>query len=272
MAYPPSDHNAWNNSDANGTNQEKGITVLLANPNATPTMTQNCGKMVQPTLPPDVAIRLFTGPAQQAPTAIEGHFDAVLSAAASARALVPLQAQHHYDAILVACYSDHPLIKMLREEFDVPVIGIMEASLIYARTLGARFGIIATSGRSKVMHRDAVRAYGMEHFCAGIESCELGVLDLERLPRGEVVRVMKGVARRLVEAGAEVLTLGCAGMSEMKAAVEEAVQDEGVQVIDGVMAGVQHLIGVVRMGGKTSKVGMYRSSAAGRKRRGQEYV
>ena len=234
------------------------IRVLVANPNATPSMTENCIRMVAPTLPPDVEAVPFTAP-KPAPLAIEGNFDSIMSGAAAMRALIPLQAREGYDAILVACYSDHSLIRMLREEFDVPVIGIMEASLFAARTLGARFGIVATSARSKVMHEDSSRHYGMDGFCAGVGSCNLGVLDLERRPRAEVLKIMQDVAVDLVTRGAEALTLGCAGMSDMKAAVEEAVGDD-IQVIDGVVAGVQHLSGLVRMGGKTSKAGMYASS------------
>jgi Asp/Glu/hydantoin racemase len=174
--------------------------------------------------------------------------------------------------MLVACYSNHALIGMLREEFNIPVIGIMEASLYAARTLGAKCGIVATSSRSKVGHEDSVRHYGFVPQCAGIRSCELGVLDLERLPRAQVLARMQDVAKQLVEVdGADVLTLGCAGMTDMKAAVEEAV-GEGVQVVDGVVAGVQWLSGLVRMGGKTAKKGLYRSSAAGREARGQKHI
>ncbi|KXT01010.1 hypothetical protein AC578_4429 [Pseudocercospora eumusae] len=237
--------------------QAKQIRILLCNPNATESMTNSCLNMVSPTLPPDVSITGFTGPSNDAPTAIEGLFDSVLSSAACARALLPIQESESYDAILVACYSNHPLIAMLREEFEIPVIGIMEASLLAARTLGARFGIVATSQRSKVMHQDSVQVYGMEGFCAGIESCDLGVLDLERLPRQEVLHVMRKVAKKLVERGAEVLTLGCAGMTDMKSAVEEVVAEEGVQVVDGVVAGVQHLVGVVRLGGRAGGRSMF---------------
>lgn len=252
--------------------EQKDIRILLVNPNATRSMTAACVSSVTPTLPSDVTVHPFTGPPNLAPTAIEGHFDAILSSAACARALIPVQRKEQYDAILVACYSDHPLTKMLREEFSIPIIGIMEASLIYARTLGGRFGIVATGKRSVVMHGDAVKAYGMEHFCAGIEACELGVLDLERLPREQVVGRMREVASKLVSQGAEVLTLGCAGMTDMKSALEEAVKKEGIEVVDGVIAGVQHLVGVVRSGGKTSKTGIWRSSEEGRKKRGQGYV
>ena len=264
-------HGQANGTPTNITTPEnKKIRILLCNPNATKSMTDNCIKMVNSTLPPDAEVIGFTSP-PPAPSAVEGNFDNVTSAASAARALIPLQSREGYDAMLVACYSDHALIRMLREEFDVPVIGIMEASLFAARTLGARFGIVATSNRSKVMHEDAVRHYGMESFCTGVESCNLGVLDLERRPRQEVLKTMQEVGKKLAAKGAEVLTLGCAGMTDMKAAVEQAV-GEDVQVVDGVVAGVHHLIGLVRLGGKTAKSGLYASSAKGRKDRGQEYI
>lgn len=265
---------ATSNVVVNGTSepspQSRKIRILVANPNATPSMTNSCIKMLQPTLPPDVEAVPFTAP-QPAPLAIEGNFDSVMSGAAAMRALIPLQQREGYDAILVACYSDHSLIRMCREEFDVPVIGIMEASLFAARTLGARFGIVATSRRSKVMHEDSIRHYGMEGFCAGVASCDLGVLDLERKPRAEVMKIMEDAALKLLDQGAEVITLGCAGMSDMKAAVDRAV-GEKIQVVDGVLAGVQHLSGLVRMGGKTAKGGMYTSSAEKRRLRGQDYI
>ncbi|KAF2724653.1 hypothetical protein K431DRAFT_318027 [Polychaeton citri CBS 116435] len=261
--------------DGDGTSAGKKIVILLINPNATTSMTQNCLRSVKPYLPADVTVVGFTAPAP-APTAIEGAFDNVMSAAASMRAIIELKSNDGIDAMLVACYSNHHLVPMLREEFEVPVIGIMEASLFHARTLGARFGIIATGKRSAIGHRDSVRSYGMSDFCAGIRPCNLGVLDLEQKPREHVVGVMRQVARTLVEDdGADVLTLGCAGMIEMKTAVDEAVEDlEGgsVQVVDGVLAGVQHLVGIVRLGGKTAKRGLWASSAGGRARRGQTYV
>ncbi|KAK7546383.1 carbon-nitrogen hydrolase [Phyllosticta citricarpa] len=255
----------------NGTarSSDKKIRILLINPNSTKAMTDACVSMAQSQLPPDVILTGFTSP-RPAPNAVEGNFDNIMSAAAAARAALPLAATN--DAVLVACYSDHALIRMLREELPhQPVIGIMEASLFAARTLGGRFGLIAVSERSRVMHEDSIRHYGFDGFCAGVVSCKLGVLDLHEQSQEEVMAIMCGVGEELVERGADVLTLGCAGMTPLKAAVEEAVGEE-VQVIDGVLAGVQHLSGIVRMGGRTAKRGVYKSSAAGRKARGQDWI
>lgn len=225
------------------------------------------------TLPPDVNINTFTGPSNTSPTAIESTVDAVLSSAATFRALLCSPETTEVDAILVACYSAHPLIPMLREELDgIPVLGIMEASLLHARVIAPKFGIIATSQRSKMSHPAAVEGYGMSRFCAGIESCDLGVLDFERLPDAPLKEILSDVSRRLIGQGAEALCLGCAGMSRMKAILQDVVRDEGVQVVDGVEAGVQILSGIVRTGGKSGKRGAWRSSAAARKRRQQDYI
>ncbi|KAL4972295.1 carbon-nitrogen hydrolase [Aspergillus desertorum] len=242
--------------------------ILLINPNATQSMTSKCLEMIVPTLPSDIQVDGFTSP-QPAPTAIEGSLDAALSTAAAVRAVIPIA--EHYDAFLVACYSEHPLIKALREELTAPVVGIMEASLFAARTLGGRFGIVVTSSRSAILHTDSIRNYGYDGFSVGVESCGLGVLGLERKGEHEVLDAMCGAARKLVERGADVITLGCAGMTKLKEAVEEAVGPE-VQVVDGVVAGVHHLVGLLRMGGRTAKRGVYASSRQTREGRGQDYL
>lgn len=250
----------------------KQINILLINPNGTSSMTDACLRSLEATLPPHCIVTGFTAP-HPTPSAIEGYLDGVLSAAAAARAVIPIASS--YDAFLVACFSAHPLINALREEVEGPVIGIMEAALYSARMLGGRLGVVSTGGRSKTMHVDAIRYYGLEGYSVGAESTDLGVLDLERLPRDHVLGLMAQAAKRLVEEkGADCIALGCAGMTEMKIRCEEAVDAKNAtaQVIDGVGVGVQILIGLVREGHKTAKGGVYRSAANGRKARGQDWL
>ncbi|KAL1796192.1 hypothetical protein ACET3X_004732 [Alternaria dauci] len=263
----PGDPQHQSLQSVSGTTSTKQIRILLCNPNATPSMTHACLEMVKSTLAPDVTVTGFTAP-KPAPSVVEGSFDDVMSAAAAARAIIPIA--HHYDAFLVACYSNHALIRVLREELSQPVVGIMEASLFAARTLGGRFGVLATSRRSKYTLEDSVKHYGLDSFCAGVRSCDLGVLELKSKPEEEVLSVMCAVGKKLVDEGADVLTLGCAGMTNMKAAVEDAVGTD-VQVVDGVLAGVQHLVGLCKLGMRTAKRGMYASSAADREMRGQDW-
>jgi len=235
-------------------------------------MTNACLRSLESTLPQNCKVSGFTSP-PPGPSAIEGHLDGVLSAAAAIRAVVPIAKE--FDAFLVACFSAHPLINALREELDGPVIGIMEASLYAARMLGGRLGVVATGARSKIMHEDAIRYYGFEGYSVGCETTGLGVLELENLPRDKVLGLVGDAARRLVqEKGADCIALGCAGMTEMKIRCEEEVgaKDATAQVIDGVGVGIQFLISLVREGHRTAKGGVFRSSAEGRKARGQDWL
>ncbi len=235
-------------------------------------MTEACLRSLEATLPPHCTVTGFTAP-HPTPSAIEGHLDGVFSAAAAARAVIPIAS--NYDAFLVACFSAHPLINALREELPGPVIGIMEAALYTARMLGGRLGIVATGARSKIMHEDAIRYYGLDGFSVGCETTGLGVLELERLPRDKVLGLVGEAARRLVqEKGADCIALGCAGMTEMKMRCEETVgaKEATAQVIDGVGVGIHLLIGLVREGHVTAKGGVYRSAKDGRKARGQDWV
>ncbi|KAF1934110.1 uncharacterized protein M421DRAFT_51380 [Didymella exigua CBS 183.55] len=244
------------------------IRILLCNPNSTAAMTRACVDMVLPTLSSNVVLVGCTA-LEPAPSAVEGKFDDVMSAAVAVQGI--LQHASQFDAFLIACYSDHALIRMLREELTQPVVGIMEASLFAARTLGTRFGIICSGPRSKYTLEDTVRSSGFDNFCVGVRSCNLGVLGLKERPRDEVLRIMGQVGRELAGDGADVILLGCTGMADLKSAVEEAV-GEDVQVIDGVVAGVHHLIGLCRMGVKTAKKGAYASSTTARQRRGQDWL
>lgn len=146
--------------------------ILLINPNCTELMTKNCIKMVEQHLPPDVVVIGYTAP-KTAPTTVEGHLDGVLSSADVMRDAYDVIKEA--DACLVACFSDHPLINCIREEFDMPCCGIMEAAIYSARVIGGRFGIVTTVYRSSIRHADGVRAYGLDGQCAGLLSTGLKV-------------------------------------------------------------------------------------------------
>lgn len=250
---------------------QKVIKVLLINPNSNQNMTLNCLRMIEPSLPIDTIVYGYTAPKGKGPTTIEGHLDGVISATSVMRDAYDLISQ--VDCCLVACFSDHPLTNCIREEFEKPTCGIMEAAIYSARMIGGRFGIVATLYRSEIRHYDAVRNMGMQGFCAGLLSTGLKVGELETKPRKEVLNLMEEVAESLVyEKDADTLILGCAGMSDMKEAVEKKVSKENVQVIDGIVCGVNILSGLVRSGLKTSKRGLFCSSKDSRDSRNQDYL
>jgi len=89
---------------------------------------------------------------------------------------------------------------------------------------------------------------------AGVETTGLNATDLHDAPVDEVRKRMKDAVKRLLQKGnVGAVCLGCAGMAGMDKMVREACVEElgdvvgqRVRIVDGVVAGVAWLEGVVR--------------------------
>lgn len=155
----------------------------------------------------------------------------------------------------------------LRKVTTAPVLGIFEASITTALQLldpdfetEESFGIVSTGKVWEALLGRAVRGFlggaqgtGVEQF-AGVETTGLDAAELHGAPREEVRRRVKEAAGRLVRKGegegegeVKVVVLGCAGMVGMEGWVREEVGEE-VRVVDGVVAGVGALVGLVKGG------------------------
>jgi Asp/Glu/hydantoin racemase len=125
-------------------------------------------------------------------------------------------------------------------------MGISEAAITTALTLGDRFGIIAILPASVSRHRRYVRQMGLDGRFAGDIPIGVGVTGLKG---DEVADRMIGVGRQLIDAhDADVLIMGCAGMAHQR----DNLQTElGVPVIDPSQAAVAQAIAAVRLGYST---------------------
>ncbi|CAF1384100.1 unnamed protein product [Adineta steineri] len=189
----------------------------------------------------------FTAPST-APAEITSFTTEILSAAASIHNLIPLLQQ--YDGFLVACFSEHPLVEMLREHSDKPVVGIMEASLVHATLLGHRFGIVTTNKEWESLLAKSVRNMTLDHRCGGIKATNISPASLKLAGQDIVNVAIAEAARELVEKnGCDVIVLGCAGMSGLESTVQQSVITLGskIAVIDAVVAGYEVLLELVDM-------------------------
>jgi allantoin racemase len=88
-----------------------------------------------------------------------------------------------------------------------------------------------------------------------VRSSGLAVLDLDALPREQVIETLVAEARRAVhDDGAEAIVLGCAGMADLEDRVRQALD---VPIVESVAAGVSLVCTLARLGLGTSKVGAY---------------
>ncbi len=139
-----------------------------------------------------------------------------------------------------------------RELVDVPVVDITEAAAHLACLLGRRYGVVTTLERSRRMRsrtactppewpRTAPRS------SAPASASSTSATSSER--RGVRDRGGAGPGR-----SAEVLVLGCAGMTGLQRAVGEKLD---LPVVDGVAAAVKLAEALVSLGLRTSRVGSY---------------
>jgi allantoin racemase len=229
--------------------------LLVVNPNTSPEMTAAIHRAAETaaraTAGPDVQVE--TVQATAGPRSIEGHFDEAVSLLGTLEQV--LRRADQVDAYVFACFSAHAAINATRELSAKPALGIAEAAMALASLVGHRFSIVTTSPRWKPLLEDAVRAYGYESRCASVRSSGLAVLDLDALPREQVIERLVGEARRAVqEDGAEAIVLGCAGMADLDARLREALD---VPIVESVAAGVSLACTLARLGLGTSKVGAY---------------
>jgi allantoin racemase len=227
--------------------------LLVVNPNTSREMTETIRRSAEAAANA-VAVEVDTVCPTNGPPSIEGRFDEIVSAYWTLDCV--MQVVDAYDGVVVACYGPHAAIEGIREAVDVPTMGIMEASILYALPLGSRFGIVTTSSRWQPLLEDGLKLLGVESRCASVRSSGLAVLDLDRLPREEVCGRLAEAARAAVEEdGAEVILLGCAGMAGLQEVVASAVR---VPVVDAVCAGVTLVGALARSGARTSKRNLYR--------------
>lgn len=215
------------------------MTIYVVNPNSSQHVTDGIDRAVDP-MRVASPVPIETRTLGEGPTGIEtqAHVDGVV---------VPLlahcaQLEEQASAIVVACYSD-PGLAALREQSARPVLGIAEASMLTAMTLGQRFGVISILSKSIPRHMRYVGALGVMDRLAGDQPLELGVLELADETR--TFQRLKTVGANLRDtAMADVIILGCAGMTAFRADLENHL---GIPVVEPCQAATAMAIGRVAL-------------------------
>ena len=225
--------------------------ALVINPNTSPEMTAEIESTAKRVFETPWTCEVVSAPA--GPESLESWTDYHL---ASVAVLPVLEDHPDMDGIVLACFGD-PGLYVLKETCDVPVIGIAEASMSLALLLGAKFGILAGMLRAVELMDSMVRTYGLESRYAGTASLDMRVLDFES-NREATLSVLEEASRKLRARGAEVLLLGCAGLTGFVDDLQNRVE---MPVIDPVEAGCRLLKTIVKGVLNTSHIGLYNPPA-----------
>ncbi|OGC82016.1 MAG: hypothetical protein A2V81_04710 [Candidatus Abawacabacteria bacterium RBG_16_42_10] len=222
--------------------------ALVINPNTSQEMTTEIKETATRAFQAPWECEVLSAPA--GPESLESWTDYHLASVC----VLPLAKSYQTDAdgIVLACFGD-PGLYLLKEYCEIPAIGIAEASMSLAIMLGAKFGILAGMRRAVELMDSMVRTYGMEARYAATESLDMRVLDFEK-DRGTTLGKLESTSLKLRQQGAEVLLLGCAGLTNF---VDELQSRIEMPVIDPVNAGCQILKAIYACGLKTSHIGLF---------------
>jgi len=221
--------------------------ALVINPNTTAAMSSDIALH---------AARVFTPPwecdvvqPRGGPQSIETWVDMYISTLAM---LDLLKDHSDADGILIVCFGD-PGLFALREILDVPVVGLAEANFLTACMLGMRFGVIAGLQKDAAGIENLLWTYGLEKRCAGFQTIDLTVLDMHQ-SHAKTLAMLVQASLALADKGAEVLVLGCAGLSGFR---QELALKAGLPVIEPVEAACWQLRSLVELGLRTSRSGIF---------------
>ena len=135
-------------------------------------------------------------------------------------------------AYVIACFSD-PGLDELRTASPVPAFGVAESAIQAALEAGSRVGVISSVADSLPRHERYWNKLGVTDRIAADVALGLGVLELDT---AEAYEKALEAGRTLVSVGADVVVLGCTGMTHMQDRLAAAL---GVPVIDPCRAAVE---------------------------------
>lgn len=212
-------------------------TLIVINPNSSTSVTDGIDGALDPLRRFGIPIRCLT--LAEGPPGIETQRQADLTIAPM---LDLAAAQPDAAGYVIACFGD-PGLHALRDQTALPVVGIQEASVMTALSLGQRFGVISILAASIPRHMRAFGAMGVLDRLAGDHALGLGVLELA--DRSKTLQAMIATAKRLRdEDGANVLITGCAGMAYLREPLEDAV---GLPVVEPCQAAASQALGLIAL-------------------------
>ncbi|WP_017428999.1 aspartate/glutamate racemase family protein [Vreelandella jeotgali] len=147
------------------------------------------------------------------------------------------------DAFLLGCFGD-PGLAAVRDISPVPVISMLEASLLTAMQLGERFSIVTPGQRWPRMIDDTLTQLGIARHCLGIDAI---VLDDLRLPE-EQDRALPEL-QRLIDAQAarhapSVIIVGGAALAGLHGALTPPT---GVRLLNAFDAALAQSAGLLTL-------------------------
>jgi allantoin racemase len=142
-----------------------------------------------------------------------------------------------YDAVVIGHFQEPGLVES-RCALDVPVVGLGEATMLHACTIGRTFGLVTINPVFLPWHRDQIARLGLGQRAVGVRAIDTQVATYMQAfeDQGAYQRVKDDFcqqAESLVEAGAEVV-IPAGGLPMLLLTREKDLTVRGAVVLNGI--------------------------------------
>ena len=225
--------------------------IKIIVPIATDAYNAGVKKEVDTVKAPDCSISIEN--LKRGPQSIEGRYDEFL-AGPDIVDIACKAWKKGFDGIFIDCFGE-PLVPVVRELVDIPVIGGFGGALMTANMISQKFSIINVLDRVVAMNRTLVRDYGMEENVASMPVIGMPVKELK--DKKKLTKRLVSVSLDAIEAhGAQAIVLGCTGMLDVAKGVARILKEKGkpAPVIDPTTTAVTLLQSLIRNGLSQSRL------------------
>lgn len=188
---------------------------------------------------------------EKGPKSIETYFDEAMAIPEVLR--IVQEYKNKCDGIMMDCFQD-PAVHAARELVDVPVLGPAETSMSIASLLAPKFSVVSVLKNSGPIIELFAQQLGLSSRLAAAIGVDIPVLDLEKDPHVAIEEVVKAAKWTIEERGAEIVILGCTGMTSFAAEVQNKLP---VSVIEPATTTIKILESIVELRLRHSRVGLY---------------
>jgi allantoin racemase len=142
-----------------------------------------------------------------------------------------------YDVFFMNHFQDVGLYDA-RAAVNIPVLGLGEATLLHACTMGRKLGLLTINPAFIPTHAEQVHRYGLQQRIAGIRAINANISDYMEAftspaKRSELQAIFEREARRLIDVGADVI-VPAGGIPMMLFANDAHTNIDGAPIVNGV--------------------------------------
>jgi len=228
--------------------------ILVLNPNTSAAITDRLMAAARTAAAPGTLVEALTAP--RGFPYIATRAEAQIGGAIALEML----AEHHqrFDAAIIAAFGD-PGLFGARELFDLPVVGLAEASMLTACMLGRRFAIVTFAHALGPWYQECVDSHGLGGRLAGIRMLDQPFASIGDV-QDEKEDLLVALANRAVaEDQADVVILAGAPLAGLAAKVRDRIP---VPVVDQMAAAVKQAETLATLDVRKAYAGTFRRPAA----------